>query len=342
MEKNQKQTNWGIIGCGNVTELKSGPALNLVDNSKLVAVMRRDAAKAADYAARHSVPKWYSKAADLLQDGDINAIYIATPPSTHEEYALAAFETGKDVYLEKPMALNAESARRIASRALDTGRKLVIAHYRRALPTFEKVRELLIQNQIGKPLFVDLRMIKPQKREAGQNNWRLDPAISGGGIFHDLAPHQLDLMLHFFGEAEYATGFSANQTNISPADDYVSGLIKFKSGVNFRGLWSFACSTAEETDLCEIIGTEGKISFPVFGERISLWKNRKESIFYLPYPKHVQQPMIEKVVAYFQGKGPNPCPGEEAVESIRIMDVFTQQSKTSEREVNKNISTNEH
>ncbi|MCX6333190.1 MAG: Gfo/Idh/MocA family oxidoreductase, partial [Bacteroidia bacterium] len=80
--------NWGIIGCGNVTEVKSGPAFNKVNNSRLIAVMRRDAVLAEDYASRHNVPKFYTDASKLINDPEINAVYIATPPSSHAEYAL--------------------------------------------------------------------------------------------------------------------------------------------------------------------------------------------------------------------------------------------------------------
>src|SRR4051812_958457 len=99
-----KKINWGIIGCGDVTELKSGPAFNKVTNSSLIAVMRRNAAKAKDYALRHNVPKWHNDANKLINDLEVNAIYIATPPSSHEAYALAAINAGKPVYVEKPMA----------------------------------------------------------------------------------------------------------------------------------------------------------------------------------------------------------------------------------------------
>lgn len=98
--------NWGIIGCGNVTEVKSGPAFSKVENSRLVAVMRRNAALAEDYAKRHNVPKFYSKASDLINDPEVNAIYIATPPGSHMEYALEVIKAGKPVYIEKPMAVN--------------------------------------------------------------------------------------------------------------------------------------------------------------------------------------------------------------------------------------------
>src|SRR5947208_1614148 len=143
------QINWGIIGCGDVTEVKSGPAFNKVPNSKLVAVMRRDAEKAKDYAKRHGVEKWYSNADELIQDAGVNAIYVATPPLNHEEYAVKAMQAGKPVYVEKPMAINAEAAERIVKAATETGVKISIAHYRRQQPWFLKVTELLQQKAIG-------------------------------------------------------------------------------------------------------------------------------------------------------------------------------------------------
>lgn len=323
-----EQINWGIIGCGDVAEKKSGPAFNRVANSSLVAVMRRDKDKAADFAMRHQVPKWYGIAQDLINDPDINAVYIATPPSSHEKYAIAALEAGKHVYLEKPMAMDRKSAQRIHQNAESSNGKLVIAHYRRALPLFIKVNDLLKERMIGEISWVDIRMNQPVNTEIiadTEINWRLNPAISGGGLFHDLAPHQLDLMLHYFGEVEEAMGFSVNHSQTSKADDLVSGLIKFSNGINMRGTWDFASENIPE-DICEIHGANGKITFPFFGEKINVWQAGIKSSIPLPYPEYVQEPMIAKVVNYFLGREPNPCPGEEAVEVMRLIDVFTNKS----------------
>lgn len=92
-----KTVRWGIIGCGAVTEVKSGPAFAKVPGSALVAVMRRDAGKARDYAQRHNVPRWYDDAEKLIADPDVDAVYIATPPSSHREYALKAIAADKPV-----------------------------------------------------------------------------------------------------------------------------------------------------------------------------------------------------------------------------------------------------
>jgi len=99
-----KTIHWGIIGCGDVTELKSGPAFQKVPGSKLVAVMRRNADLARDYAKRHGVARWYSDASELINDPQVDAVYVATPPDSHALYAIQAMKAGKPVYVEKPMA----------------------------------------------------------------------------------------------------------------------------------------------------------------------------------------------------------------------------------------------
>ncbi|CAN5550177.1 Gfo/Idh/MocA family oxidoreductase [soil metagenome] len=323
-----QQINWGIIGCGDVTELKSGPAFNKVPNSKLVAVMRRDAAKAKDYAERHGVPKWYSDATKLINDPKVNAIYIATPPSSHEDYALAAIAAGKPVYVEKPMTINHAQAINIASTAQEKNIKLVVAHYRRVQPYFKKIKLLLDENTIGDIRFARLSFFdKPLSEEALQTSkmaWRVDPAIAGGGLFHDLAPHQIDLAYFFFGEPVKVKGVAVNQSKNYAADDIVSGNILFENGIVFSGTWCFNAAPSDAKDVFEIFGSDGKISFCVFGKQnIVITKNGNETIIPFEAPMHVQQPMIEQVVNYFLDKGSNPCSAEVGATVMDLMEQMT-------------------
>ncbi len=323
-----KKIKWGIIGCGNVTELKSGPAFNKVNNSELVAVMRRDALKAQDYAFRHQVPRWYDDADQLINDDEVNAVYIATPPSTHEKYCLDVLKAGKDVYVEKPMALNYVQACNMANTAAQLKLKLVVAHYRREQPFFKKIKQLLDDKAIA-----DVRYARIEYHKSGVNNeglyvprtdWRVNPLISGGGLFHDLAPHQLDLMIHFFGPVEKATGIATNQAGNYQADDMVAGNILFKNGIVFNGNWCF--NTELASDICEITGTAGKISFKVFDGRVITVTSKESSTeFTFELLQHVQQPMIEAVVKYFSGEGPNPCSAFEAAETMGLIDHFVMQ-----------------
>ncbi len=323
-----EKINWGIIGCGDVTEVKSGPAFNKVPHSSLVAVMRRDAAKAKDYANRHQVPKWYDDAAALINDPDVNAIYIATPPSSHCEYALAAIDAGKPVYVEKPMTADVATAFAMSEAAKANNVKLTVAHYRRQIPYFKKIMQLLEDKIIGNPLFVHLEFYTKPLTAAELNvpkiAWRVNPATAGGGLFHDLAPHQLDLMHYFFGAASQVKGIAVNQSHLYEADDFVAGNILFESGVAFSGVWSFSVPTSEEKDQCEIIGTKGKISFSIFNmTKIAVTINGESEIFSFETLQHVQQPMIEQTVNYFLGKANNPCSGEDGVLVMQWMELFT-------------------
>ena len=322
-----EKINWGIIGCGDVTEVKSGPAFNKVNNSALVAVMRRDAAKAKDYATRHHVPKWYDDAAALINDPDVNAIFVATPPSSHYEYALAAIHAGKPVYVEKPMSTDAATAIAMAEAAKANNIKLTVAHYRRQIPYFKKIKQLLEEKIIGEPLFARLEFYtKPLTAEElsiPKIAWRVNPATAGGGLFHDLAPHQLDLMYYFFGPAMQVKGVAANHSGLYAADDFAAGNILFESGVAFSGVWSFSVPLSQEKDQCEIIGTKGKISFSIFSMKtIKVTINEITEVFSFDALEHVQQPMIEQTVNYFLDKAPNPCSGEEGALIMHWMNEF--------------------
>ncbi|MGJ1225175.1 Gfo/Idh/MocA family protein [Sphingobacterium siyangense] len=317
---------WGIIGCGDVTEKKSGPAFNRINNSQLMAVMRRDAAKAADYATRHQVPLWYSDADDLLDNIDLNAIYVATPPSSHLAYALSALRKGKFVYVEKPVTLNSIEAETLLQEVKESDGKLVVAHYRRQLPLFLKVKELVESGEIGELRTVQLRLWQsrmPDLVTKGGGDWRTDPAVSGGGYFFDLAPHQLDLMLYFFGMPVSYDGFSLIQDKESAVADQTTGTILFENQLVFNGSWCFNVAKENQVDKVEIVGSLGHITFSIFGNSVVVKTRDGEEEFIFDHPENIQLPMISRTVDYFSGIGPNPSPIEEAVVLMKIIDNFS-------------------
>jgi predicted dehydrogenase len=326
-----KELSWGIIGCGDVTEVKSGPAFNKVPHSRLLAVMRRNAEKARDYARRHGVPKWYQDAEDLVNDPGVNAVYIATPPLYHEAYALMCIAAGKPVYIEKPVTLDAASARRIDDAARRSGIKVSIAHYRRQQPLFLKIKDLLDTGAIGKVQTVSLQLFLPHKTSViaqTEEPWRLDPAVSGGGLFHDLSPHQLDLMLYYFGKVKKMKGMAVNTAGLYEAADTVSGQAYFESGVFFNGSWCFTVPSFQKTDRCTITGSGGILSFSIFDQNpLQMVSDAGEQIFHFDTLQHVQQPMIEQVVRYFLDQAQNPCSTEEGVAVMEVIDAFTKASE---------------
>ncbi len=154
------KVRWGFIGCGEVTEKKSGPAFNMIEGSKVVAVMSRDEEKVKSYAIRHNIPRWYTDAQELIGDEDVNAIYIATPPSSHATFAIMAMKAGKPVYIEKPMAASYEDCARINRISKETGIPCFVAYYRRYLPYFQKVRQLVEEGEIGHVINIQIRFAR--------------------------------------------------------------------------------------------------------------------------------------------------------------------------------------
>ena len=323
-----KTIRWGIIGCGNVTEMKSGPAFNKVPDSTLHAVMRRDENRLKDYAARHQVLLSFTDASALIHHPEIDAVYIATPPHVHEQYAIEALRANKFVYVEKPMATTVSACLNMQKVADELNGKLVIAHYRRELPLFLKVKSLLAENRIGVVHKVQLIMRK-NKRDKNYyvNNWRINKEMAGAGFFYDLAPHQLDLVFYFFGPAQYYKGEATNKSGLYEVEDTVHGNIQLQNGVQFEGEWSFENNNIEEIDSFTITGDAGSISFPVFGHDITIVNQGETQFLQFDPPMHNQQNLIEKVVAYFLDQGENPCSSKDAIESMRVMESFVYGNK---------------
>lgn len=317
--------NWGIIGCGDVTEVKSGPAFQKVENSELVAVMRRDGAKAADYASRHQVPKWYDDGDKLINDPDVNAIYVATPPSTHAAYAIKAMKAGKPVYVEKPMAMNADECQQMIDVSEETGMPLFVAYYRRALPYFAKIKELMEMKAIGDVKMINLILHWPAKPEeldgSAAAGWRVDPAISGGGHFHDLAAHQFDYLEYVFGPIKEVKGTATNQAGLYTTDDAVAAAFQFENGVMGTGSWCFTVPEKQSMDVVEVIGSKGKISFSFFTNTVlHVETETMVEDFNIPHPAHVHQPLVDLMVKELRGEGKCPSTGKSGKRASSLMD----------------------
>jgi predicted dehydrogenase len=314
---------WGIIGCGNVTEVKSGPAFNKVPGSKLVAVMRRNIALAEDYAKRHNVPRYYSDATDLINDREVNSIYIATPPQSHAEYAIQAIKAGKPVYIEKPMALNYSECLKINKAAEKYKVPVFVAYYRRSLPGFLLVRELIEKGSIGKILFVQMQLfVAPSDEERkGNLSWRVDPAISGGGHFFDLASHQLDYLDFIFGPITKINSIVRNQSGLYQPEDFVTASFLFPENIVGTGTWCFSASIESARDTIEIIGNKGSIHFSTFSfNPIVLNNEAGRQEFVNERPEHVQFNLIERIVQTLNGNGNSPSTGISGARTSKVMD----------------------
>lgn len=315
---------WGFIGCGEVTEKKSGPAFSEVPGSSVVAVMSRSEEKARHYAERHAIPKWYTDPQELIDDSEVNAIYIATPPSSHATFAIMAMKAGKPVYVEKPLASSYEDCARVNKISVETGIPCFVAYYRRYLPYFQRVKDIVERGVLGKIVNVQVRFAVPAPDldyQSANLPWRLQPDIAGGGFFYDLAPHQLDLLQHIFGVILEANGICANRGGLYQAEDSVSACFRFESGLPGSGSWCFVAHKSAKEDRIEVIGERGQLSFSVFTyEPIVLQTTDGIQRIEVPNPPYVQYPLIKNVIEHLQGKGICDCTSVSATPVNWAMD----------------------
>ncbi len=312
---------WGIIGCGDVTEVKSGPGFQNAAGSELVAVMRRNKDLAEDYAKRHRVPRWYDDAEKLINDPEVNAVYIATPPSSHKVYTLLAAKAGKSVYVEKPMAMSYAECIDMINACDNANVPLFAAYYRRALPRFLKIKSLLDKKVIGDVLCFNLQLNRKISETdiSGGNNWRVDPSIAGCGYFCDLGSHMIDILQYFFGPIKSAKGFSSNQGKLYRTEDMVSAVFSFENQIHGTGNWCF--NADENLDRTEITGTKGKIIYATFDDmKVVLEANGMKEEFRIENPKHIQQPLIQCIVDELLGKGKSPSTGKTGAMTNKVID----------------------
>ena len=320
-----KILKWGFIGCGEVTETKSGPAFSEVEGSMVEAVMSRSEAKARAYAERPGINKGYTDPLELIEDPDVNAIYIATPPSSHATFAIMSMKAGKPVYVEKPLAANYDDCARVNRVSEETGVPCFVAYYRRYLPYFKKVKEIIENGTIGEVINVQIHFAVPPRdldyQHAERLPWRLQPDIAGGGYFYDLAPHQLDILQNIFGVIIEANGICANRGHLYKAEDSVSACFKFENGLPGSGSWCFVAHESAKEDRIEVIGDRGQVSFSVFNyDPIMLNTSAGEEKIVVANPSYVQYPLIKSVIEHLQGIGVCTCTSVSATPVNWAMD----------------------
>ena len=310
---------WGIVGCGDVAEVKSGPGFQKADGSELVAVMRRDGDKARDFARRHGVPRAYDRADALIEDPEVDAVYVATPPSSHLDLALRVAAAGKPCLVEKPMARNYAECLLMADAFAARGVPLWVAYYRRALSRFLLVRDLLDAQIIGRVTSVHIVVARPLAAGDAAPGWRVDPAIAGAGLFFDLASHCFDLIDFLIAPIGEVAGFSVNTGGGYAAEDVTVAAYQCESGVTGTGVWNFNAPAAE--DAIVLTGASGTLHVPVFADAdVVLTRGGERQVYEVRNPPHVHQPLIQTIVDELNGRGRCPSTGETGARTSRVLD----------------------
>lgn len=318
----QKPIRWGIIGCGDVTEIKSGPAYQLTEGFQLCAVMRRDLEKLKDYAQRHGIEKHYSDADDLINDPEIDAVYIATPPDSHLLYAQKVAETGKICCIEKPLAPSYSESVAIENAFKNNTAPLFTAYYRRSLPRFKQVHDWIKNEDIGQVRHVAWHLSKaPEAVDfTGNYNWRTDPIIAPGGYFDDLASHGLDLITFLLGNIQDAHGFSLNQQQLYKAKDAFSACWVHENGITGTGSWNFGCDQTD--DRIELFGSRGKIEFSIFENTpLTIVNDQGRNEIHIENPRTIQKHHVEDMKKHiFDTDFNHPSNGTTAAHTSWVMD----------------------
>ena len=307
---------WGMIGCGDVAEVKAGPGLQQASGSTLVAVMRRDQAKARDFAARHGVARVHATAADLAADPDVDAVYIATPPSTHCELALLVARAGKPCLVEKPMAVSLRECQLMVDAFDAAGCPLWVAYYRRALPRYLIVRDLLGERAIGRMTSVQIEVFDRLASGDRAGMWRVDPSVAGGGLFLDVGSHCLDMIDFLVGPLEEVGAVALNTGGAYRAEDVTVGAFRAGTDVAGSGVWNF---NADRTfDLIRLVGDGGSITFPMFSDGDVVVSDGRR--FEVRNPAHVHQPLIQTIVDELRGVGRCESSGRSALRTSAVME----------------------
>ncbi len=307
---------WGILGCGDVAEKKSGPALYQAPHSALVAVMRRDKSKAEDFARRHGAARAYDGADALINDPDVDAVYIATPPNLHCEQTLACARAGKRVLVEKPMALDLAECEQMISACRSANVSLHVAYYRRFYPKFVHAKKILDEGGIGHVMGAHLFM-----RQYGQGNgWRVNPKISGGGHFVDVGSHRLDMALYLLGgDIASATGIADNFVGHHAAENDVA--LCFQTTKRAIVSAGFHFHSSPNRDVLEIMATGGTLRFDPFdGDTFTMESGSGTQSFTFPNPTPAHLPFVAALVEVYNGSDRPHVTGEEGAKTTRLID----------------------
>lgn len=257
-----ERVGWGLIGAGDIAAKRVAAALQEAPDSSLVAVARRRPELVEEFARRFGASRWYTDWTELLQDPEVDAVYVATPVDLHARITLAAAEAGKHVLCEKPMAMNVAECDRMIDACQRHGVLLGIAYYRHLYPVVQRIAELLAEGAIGRPVVAQLNAFERFDPPAGHPRaWLLDPGSSGGGPMFDFGCHRIEILLNLLGRAEETVGTLTNALFSRPVEDSGAAVLRFESGA--IGMVTVSHAASEPQDTLQIFGSEGSIHVPL-------------------------------------------------------------------------------
>ncbi len=322
---------WGIIGCGNVAEYKSGPPLYQTPSSELIAVMRRDAMKAADFAQRHGAHRWYTDPAALIADADVNAIYIASPHALHATHVKLAAEAGKIVLCEKPLGISTAEAQACVDVCRARGVPLSVPYYRRYWPIVQKMRELLNDNAIGRVVAAHVQLADYFAGDPDRP-WLTARESSGGGALANAGSHWVDLIRYLLGDIASVSAQCSSQASGFETEDTI--VVQLETVEHALLSLSITLQSPININEFDISGTAGRLRATSLsaGQLILDRVGREPQVMSLPRSRFAHAEFIAELVEHLRSDQPVPIPGEEAVTVWRIMETAYRSCATGLRQ----------
>lgn len=316
--------SWGILGAGDIARKHMAPAMQNAAGHRIGAIMRRDPEQARQFGLDFGVDRVYTNAADLVNDASVDAVYIATPPSSHAELTALAAAAGKHVICEKPIASSVAEARAMIEVCARHEVRLMICHYQRFNTRHQRIHDWIRQGVIGR--VVSVRMNFSSYSPPGPDAWRYSRAISGGGPSMDLGSHCLDLLMYTCGPIETSAVLTDTLAYDIDVEDTATMLLRLSSGAQATVTthWSAQPPDAETSNALEIWGTAGSIlTYPLYSKDSSggLWLRRPEAIedHSAGAGKKIHEDVIEHFRQAILTGGPVLAPAEDTLAGLEII-----------------------
>jgi 1,5-anhydro-D-fructose reductase (1,5-anhydro-D-mannitol-forming) len=250
---------WGIVGASQVAEMR-GSAIGSAHNVRLVGIADIDEARAEAYASKYGVKTAYASLSSLLQDPEVDIVYVATPNSLHAEQVIMAAEAKKHVLCEKPMALTVRDAFAMIEACRSNGVKLGVAFAMRHIPGSQFMRQAIREGKLGDPIQARIqRAYKIEKPKSGV--WRTSPEIAGGGALMHQGVHLVDFLNYLFErrvvEISAIVDHERGEASVGPQEALINVLMRYEGGI----FGIVVCSVILPNSINDLVvwGTTGRI-----------------------------------------------------------------------------------
>lgn len=323
---------WAVVGCGDIANKSVAPAINAGPDSALVTFFSHTHERARQMCDDHGAERATSDLSEVTEAADIDAVYISSPVHRHAPETLAALRGGKHVIVEKPMALTVADCEEMIAAAEEAGVRLAVAYYRRFFPRSRRIRALIDDGAIGRPVVCEITICsRPTITRDNPKYWRLLPEKAGGGALMDVGSHRLDLACYFLGDPVEVCGFAdALDREDMQVPDLESLVCRMESGAHVHCTASWAIG--ERADDLLIRGTEGAVEArPYDGGPLLLHRGGQTETLEVADPAdNWHSPLIDDFArALVEGREPE-FPARDGLQASRIMQGCYRSSQTGQ------------